>query len=35
MDYNEFIEQHKAIKKEIESLGYAKTEISKINPILF
>jgi len=29
------IEQHKAIKKEIESLGYAKTEISKINPILF
>jgi site-specific DNA-methyltransferase (adenine-specific) len=29
------IAQHKSIKNEITELGYAKTELSKINPILF
>ena len=29
------IEQHKSVKDEIKELGYAKTEISKTNPILF
>ena len=35
MDATKWIESNKTKKKEIRELGYAKTELSKINPILF